>query len=546
MELGIIACLALYGHTCNMYGKARHGTRGSVLEAPLVARGTPLMEIPMERDTTASDARAHGDTLRAQAWQDAHHESQTGVVASGRARPYFTSSAKQATSPVMKQRNMELFTGTLDSCMSKTGFFQKKEERAPLFNPQTNRQRVTSSGTIGNPSFTEGSVSTGDLESRFPTSQYLQNVSPVDPIRVGPGLNVSADVPATGGFQQFYRPPVDNVNAYRKNNLPGRVGAGGRAAVTARDLTPNVVKNKSTVEQFMDPVRPPQAGGGAYTSPVARAAYTTDPGASTAYRPEQYAGGAKGATSGVAPGFGAGTGRQPVAVTDNVWGVNPVGDTFGLGAYTTSSLSNWETKRADTACSTLPPAPPNMQHQGAHTVTHYRAPATLRSLDVGNPNQTYVGPSGTCIEQQGSRGMASYVPRTTTREQLGAPATGFVGQTGHIGQPRARDMAEPSAHGNKKARVLAYTPGGQMHQTPPGREAMGGIRAKGGVTVINRSPASMAAVTDYAMPGAQTRVCNVARRAEPTDSRMCGDAAALRANMGTNPFALPSWQTGVA
>lgn len=549
MELGILAGLALYGHSCNMYGKARQTSRGSALEVPLVARGTPLIEVPITGDTGPSEARAHGDKLREQSWRDAHSESKTGVVASGRARPYFTSAAKQATSPVMKQRNMELFTGTLDSCMSRTGFYQKKEERAPLFDPKTNRQRVSSGGTIGNPSLTDGSLSSGDLESRFPTSQYLQNVSPVDPIRVGPGLGVSADVQATGGFQQFYRPPIENVNEYRRNNLPGRVGAGGKAAITSGQQVPNVVKNKATVEQFMDPVRPPQAGGGAHSGPAPRSAFTTDTGASTAYRPEQYAGVATGVTSAVAPSFGAPTGKQPIGAVNGVWGVNPVGDTFGVGAYTSSSISNWNTNRGDLACSPLPPAPPGPAaggSYGAQYETHYRAPATLRSLDPGNPNQTYVGPSGTLVENQGSRGAASYVPRTTTREQLLTSNQGFVGQTGHVGQPRDHQSVEPSAHGNKRAQVLSYTPGGQKQFTAPGRETLGGIRGRGGVTEYSRLPASAAMTTDYARPGARSMPCQGGRRTSPMDNRMCGEVAAMQTNLSANPLALPAWQSGIA
>lgn len=547
MELGILAGLALYGHTCNMYGKARFASRGSAMEVPLVARGTPLLEIPMETDTTASDARRHGDELRRRAWNDARDSSSTGVVASGRARPYFTSAAKQATSPVMKQRNMELFTGTLDSCMSKTGFYQKKEERAPLFDPAINRQRVSSGGSIGNPSLTDGSLSSGDLESRFPTSQYLQNVSPVDPIRVGPGLNVGADVQAAGGFQQLYRPPVQNVNEYRRNNLPGRVAAGGASAVGASQLQQSVVKNKPSVELFMDAVRPPQSTGpGAYTAIAPRSEFTTDTGAYTTHRPESYAGVATGATTGQAPSFGQHVGRQPTAVIDNVWGVNPTGGTFGVGAYTGSAIENSKTLRGDQPCAPLPPAPPRGDAKGSYTSSHYRAPATMRSLDVGNPNQTFVGPGATHIENQGSRSMGSYVPRTTTREQVISAGTGFVGQTGHTAQTRDRWAAEPSAHGVKKAKVLAYTPGGQMTQTPPGRETMAGIRGKGGVTEFSRLPASGTMSTEYASLGRQTRVCGSGHKIGPSVDRMQPDIEAARRNLASNPYALPSWQAQAA
>lgn len=71
----------------------------------------------------------------------------------------------------------------------------------------------------------------------------MNNLSPIEKQLVGPGLGVSADTPAIGGYQQMFRVNPVNVGEYKLTTLPGRPGpaadiTGGRAA-TVGQLTHN-------------------------------------------------------------------------------------------------------------------------------------------------------------------------------------------------------------------------------------------------------------------------------------------------------------------
>ena len=57
--------------------------------------------------------------------------------------------------------------------------------------------------------------------SRYISSQYLQNETPIQSQQVGPGINVGPDVVSTGGFQQHVRIMPQNLGNY--NQLSGRI-----------------------------------------------------------------------------------------------------------------------------------------------------------------------------------------------------------------------------------------------------------------------------------------------------------------------------------
>jgi hypothetical protein len=81
-----------------------------------------------------------------------------------------------------------------------------------------------------------------DLYGRQNVTNKMNNLPPVERIRVGPGLGVGPDVPATGGFQQFFRVLPNNINEERLTTIEGRTGpanpvvknggAGGIGSVT--------------------------------------------------------------------------------------------------------------------------------------------------------------------------------------------------------------------------------------------------------------------------------------------------------------------------
>lgn len=82
-----------------------------------------------------------------------------------------------------------------------------------------------------------------NMRNRMYDTGRMNNLSPIEKQLVGPGLGVSANTPAVGGFQQLFRVNPINVGEYRLTTLPGRSGpavdiTGGRAAVVG-ELTHN-------------------------------------------------------------------------------------------------------------------------------------------------------------------------------------------------------------------------------------------------------------------------------------------------------------------
>jgi hypothetical protein len=75
-----------------------------------------------------------------------------------------------------------------------------------------------------------------NMRNRMYDQGRMNNLSPIEKQLVGPGLGVSADTPAVGGYQQMFRVNPVNVGEYRLTTLPGRSGpavdvTGGRSAV---------------------------------------------------------------------------------------------------------------------------------------------------------------------------------------------------------------------------------------------------------------------------------------------------------------------------
>ena len=81
-----------------------------------------------------------------------------------------------------------------------------------------------------------------DLYGRENITNKMNNLPPVERVNVGPGLGVSPEVAATGGFQQYFRILPNNINEERLTSLPGgegppnpvvkNGGAGGMGDVT--------------------------------------------------------------------------------------------------------------------------------------------------------------------------------------------------------------------------------------------------------------------------------------------------------------------------
>ena len=99
-----------------------------------------------------------------------------------------------------------------------------------------------------------------NMRDRMYDHGRMNNLSPVEKQLVGPGLGVSADTPAVGGYQQMFRVNPVNVGEYRLTTLPGRSGpamdiTGGRSAVVG-ELT----HNKPEKTSFLPSRRPTMQG----------------------------------------------------------------------------------------------------------------------------------------------------------------------------------------------------------------------------------------------------------------------------------------------
>src|SRR5210317_1302106 len=101
-----------------------------------------------------------------------------------------------------------------------------------------------------------------NMRNRMYDQGRINNLSPCEKQLVGPGLGVSAETPAVGGFQQMFRVNPVNVGEYRLTTLPGRTGpaadiTGGRSAVVG-ELT----HNKPETTAFLPERLPTMAGRG--------------------------------------------------------------------------------------------------------------------------------------------------------------------------------------------------------------------------------------------------------------------------------------------
>jgi hypothetical protein len=140
--------------------------------------------------------------------------------------PFFGGSIKQNVDDYANQELFENFTGT-DST------YQKKKEIAPLFKPKTN---------VTNPYGLQSLD--GFMNERYVVGNIRNNISPLEKIYVGPGLNKGYNNDPTGGFQQadtrdYVLPKTVNETRVKTNpkvsyygriisgekiNKPGKIG----------------------------------------------------------------------------------------------------------------------------------------------------------------------------------------------------------------------------------------------------------------------------------------------------------------------------------
>lgn len=111
-----------------------------------------------------------------------------------------------------------------------------------------------------------------DLYNRQNVTNKMNNLQPIERKNVGPGLGVNPNVPALGGFQQYFRVLPNNVNEEKLVTLPGGKGPSD-AVVKQGGTTFGAMSHQAKASKTA--YRPPaqsagQGQGGALAAPEGR------------------------------------------------------------------------------------------------------------------------------------------------------------------------------------------------------------------------------------------------------------------------------------
>jgi len=176
----------------------------------------------------------------------------TGIKSGNYIEDVDVSSGFDNTTPY--QDKLNVFTGLDDT-------YLYKRESGPNFSPAEQQ-----SGWVhGMPAFRPD-------DDRYKQSMFIRNdLAPCEKEMVGPGLDIGADIPASGGFHDLTRINPNNVNDYKANQLLGRVNAGKSqlggqeptsypgvglgGSLNGGDDVPGVVKNRP--DSFYSQIRRP-------------------------------------------------------------------------------------------------------------------------------------------------------------------------------------------------------------------------------------------------------------------------------------------------
>jgi hypothetical protein len=104
-------------------------------------------------------------------------------------------------------------------------------------------------------------------KSALTNNKMFQNVTPVDKVQVGRGLNT--DSVAKGGFHQNIRILPENANSYNKQTFNGRVVSG--KGVTMKQSLHGQVESHAPASFYKESDRPLEKGRSVYTAPSGEA-----------------------------------------------------------------------------------------------------------------------------------------------------------------------------------------------------------------------------------------------------------------------------------
>lgn len=113
-----------------------------------------------------------------------------------------------------------------------------------------------------------------NLYDRELMSNKMNNLQPIERKNIGPGLGVDSSVPATGGFQQYFRVLPNNVNDERLIQLPGTTGGPVDAVVkNGATVIGKLTQFPEKLYTYQAPANSGQGQGGALRGQEARADY---------------------------------------------------------------------------------------------------------------------------------------------------------------------------------------------------------------------------------------------------------------------------------
>jgi hypothetical protein len=248
MELAAVVLVAGYGYLNSWKSQSR--------------------TLTSEKNVSNAEASKKYKKLLHEAGSRAKYPATTGVVLPGVNRsdlqsmakegllPFFKSGRTMASNDHGKQRKLETFTG---------GDPAWKSKHVGIASEPTPQGLVTSGGSVNN--------NLADNRQPVVRGTVMNNVSPVEKIRVGPGLGIGPDKIAEGGFHQFYRVLPSNINSHRLTSLRGEVVIGaplvGKPAEATMEQT---VERRANIGEFED--RPPLPSGAAVSARAPNPTFT--------------------------------------------------------------------------------------------------------------------------------------------------------------------------------------------------------------------------------------------------------------------------------
>jgi len=229
-----------------------------------------------------------------------------------------------------------------------------------------------------------------NLYDRENVSNKMNNLNPVDKKYVGRGLGVCADVPAAGGFQQFFRVLPTNVNEERLNTLPGADGGPANPVVKGGAVNIGEVTQYPEKTYYHEPIASDAQGqGGALRGQEARPQLTktsrptirAETGNETFIGPAQY---------NVSQPYNDTGFKKLSRLTDNRSKMNRAGNAGGMNvrADPISVIGDVTNLRRDLPGDYVGPADPG------HRFTQYIQPAYVNLNDMKSSENPLVSQLG--------------------------------------------------------------------------------------------------------------------------------------------------------